>query len=98
MIILNRKPVNRYIDYKVQEQLGDMYKIIVTYFIDKGNPISNVDIKHTKEFMCTRSALPDKIKAIEKNIQKTTNRLISALSHMGANEINILHIIEQKLR
>ena len=98
MIILNRKPVNRYIDYKVEEQSDGLCKIVVTYFIDKGNPISNVDMKYKKNFMCSVAALPDKIEAIEKNIQRTTKRLISALVDTGANEANILYIIKQKLR
>ena len=98
MIILNRKPINRYINYKVEEQSDGLCRIVVTYFIDKGNPATNIDIKYKKTFVCSMATLPDKIKSIEKNIEKTKKRLVSSLYSLGASDANVLHIIEQKLR
>ena len=97
MIIFNRKPVHRYIAYNIEKQQEYLYKITITYFIDKGNPISDIDIRYTKFITCTKGALPDKIKSIEKNIDNTSIRLSQALYRNGASEANILHILKEKM-
>ena len=99
MIYLNKKPQNRYVDYRIdEEQPGVLYKITVTYFIDKGNIISDADIKYTKTILCTKVKLEEKIKSLEKNIDITSVRLSQALFRIGASEANIIYLVKQKMK
>jgi hypothetical protein len=92
------KRSERYVSYNVKQTPEGEYKISISYFIDDGNPIRNIDFQRIKYITCSGQDLDVKVKEIKDIINETRWRLIGALRNLGATESNIDAFIQQKIR
>ena len=98
MIRKLQNPVNRYIKYFVRRADNNRYQIKIIYFVDKGNPITDIDAQYEKTIFCEERNLQTLESKIARNISKTQNRLERAYCDIGALPQNVYMLVNEKMR
>ena len=98
MIKSQQKPIERYIKYFTRHADNDRYQIKIIYFIDKGNPITDIDGQREKTIYCDARDLMTLESKIDRNISKTQERLEKAFYSIGALPQNVFVLINEKMK
>lgn len=92
------KPKERYIKYSVKHIDDDRCQFHIIYFIDKGNPISDMDARREKTLLCLAKNLETIESKIQRKIYITQKHLEKAYSGIGASVRNIERLVQEKMR
>ena len=98
MIRKIQKPTERYIRFFTRRAENGRYQIKIIYFIDKGNPINDVEVQYEKTIYCEPKDLATIEARIKKKIDKTQEVLEKAYYSIGASEQNVLMLVNEKMR
>ena len=92
------KPKERYIKYSVKHIDDDRCQIQIIYFIDKGNIISDMNMRREKMLSCSAKNLETIESKIQRKICITQKYLEKAYSDIGASLRNIERLVQEKMR
>lgn len=98
MVKKSQKPTERYIRYFVRRAENGRYQIKIIYFIDNGNPITDIDGQREKTIYCDARDLLTMETRIRNKIDKTQERLEKAFYGIGASEKNVFILVNEKMR
>ena len=98
MIRKLQKPIKRYIRYFTRRAENGRYQIKIIYFIDNGNPITDIDAQQEKTIFCDARDLATIEARINKKIDKTQECLERAFYNIGASFKNIYMLVNEKMR
>ena len=98
MIRKLQKPTERYIRYFARRAENGRYQIKIVYFIDKGNPIADIDAQREKTIYCEPKDLATMESRINRKIDKTQEYLEKAYYNIGASEKNVIILVNEKMR
>lgn len=92
------KPTPYYIKYNTHKINDTEYKIEITYFIYRGNVISDIDKRLTKILVCPIDKFKEKEIVLHNRVVKTYNLLTIELRRIGANQTAANSVISEKMR
>ena len=93
-----QKPTERYIRYFARRAENGRYQIKIIYFIDRGNPITDIDGQYEKTIYCEHRDLATIEARIDKKIDKTQECLEKAFYDIGASLKNVMMLVNEKMR
>ena len=98
--VLSPKPKKYYMKYSersYETDKGIKYEITASYFLYKGNILSDSAVLKTEQFEYSEEkSFLNKTLHLDNHIEKTINKFITELNNIGASRSNAIRILKQR--